>query len=74
VLVLWDHPSGGDCHLNGVTPETEETLVTDVTISSSHDREPAELSAADEQVLRELTEGARASGMQLTGGAGCWAS
>jgi hypothetical protein len=57
VLVLRDHPSGGDCHLNGVTPETEETLVTDVTIRPSHDQEPAELSAADEQVLRDSPRG-----------------
>jgi transposase-like protein len=41
-----------------------------VTIRPSHDQEPAELSAADEQALRELTERARASGMQLTGGGG----
>src|SRR5437588_8497633 len=44
-------PAVGDCNLNGVTPETEETPVTDVTTSQG--REPTELSAADEQVLRE---------------------
>src|SRR5712671_2785143 len=38
-----------DCNLNGVTPETEETPVTDVT--TSQDQEPAELSAADERLL-----------------------
>ena len=49
-----------DCNLNGVTPETEETPVTDVTTSQG--LEQAELSAADERVLRELTERARAAG------------
>src|SRR6202167_720666 len=33
-------------------------------------REPAELSAADEQLLRELTERARAGGLKLTGEGG----
>jgi hypothetical protein len=33
-------------------------------------QEPAELSAADEQVLRELTERARAGGLRLTGEGG----
>jgi putative transposase len=42
--------------------------VTDVTTGQS--QEPAELSAADEQVLRELTERARAGGLQLTGEGG----
>jgi len=42
--------------------------VTDVT--STESREPAELSAADEQLLRELTERARAGGLQLTGEGG----
>jgi transposase-like protein len=42
--------------------------VTDVT--SGQGQEPAELSAADEQVLRELTERARAGGLQLTGEGG----
>src|SRR5690348_8219116 len=59
-----------DCNLNGVTPETEETPVTDVTTSQNQDQEPVELSAADEQVLRELTERARAGGLQLTGEGG----
>jgi putative transposase len=39
--------------------------VTDVTTSQGHDE--AELSAADEQLLRELTERARADGLKLTG-------
>ena len=62
--VVWD------CNFNGVTPETEETPVTDVTSSPKQDREPAELSAADEQLLRELTERARTGGLQLTGEGG----
>ena len=39
--------------------------MTDVT--TGQDQEPAELSAADEQVLRELTERARTGGLKLTG-------
>jgi hypothetical protein len=54
-----------DCNFNGVTPETEEASVTDVT--SGRDQGGAELSAADEQLLRELTERARAGGLKLTG-------
>jgi putative transposase len=42
--------------------------VTDVTISQGHDE--AGLSAADEQLLRELTERARAGGLKLTGQGG----
>jgi putative transposase len=42
--------------------------VTDVTTSES--RGQAELPAADEQVLRELTERARAGGLRLTGEGG----
>ncbi|HLI37271.1 MAG TPA: transposase [Streptosporangiaceae bacterium] len=42
--------------------------MTDVTVSQ--DREVAELSAADEQVLRELTERARAGGLKLAGEGG----
>ena len=42
--------------------------MTDVTTSQG--QEPAELSAADEQVLRELTGRARAGGLQLTGEGG----
>jgi hypothetical protein len=42
--------------------------VTDVT--TSQDPESAELSAADEQVLRELTERARTGGLRLTGEGG----
>src|SRR5205809_5558400 len=61
-------PYRRDCNLNGVTPETEETPVTDVTTSES--RGQAELPAADEQVLRELTERARAGGLRLTGEGG----
>src|SRR6266568_5242339 len=60
--------SRGDCNFNGVTPETEETPVTDVTTGQC--QEPAELSAADEQVLRELTERARTGGLKLTGEGG----
>ena len=45
--------------------------MTDVT----QDRGQAgvELSAADEQLVHELTERARAEGLKLTGRAGCWA-
>src|SRR5262245_18998643 len=43
----------GDCNFNGVTPETEEIPVTDGTSSQKQDQEPVELSAADEQLLRE---------------------
>src|SRR5260370_25492578 len=46
----------------------KETRVTDVTNSESQDA--AQLSAADEQVLRELTERARTGGLQLTGEGG----
>src|SRR6188508_586593 len=42
--------------------------MTNVTTGQDHDA--AELSAADEQVLRELTERARAGGMKLTGEGG----
>ena len=42
--------------------------MTDVT--TSRGQEPAELSAADEQVLRELTERARGGGLKLTGEGG----
>src|SRR5580704_10542983 len=42
--------------------------MTDVTTDA--DREPAALSAADEQLLRELTERARAGGLKLTGEGG----
>jgi putative transposase len=43
--------------------------VTDVTTDRARDgaEDPAELSAADRQVLRELTERARAGGLKLTG-------
>ena len=56
-----------DCNLNGVTPEMKETLVTDVTTDQG--REPVELSAADGQLLRELTERARGR-LKLTGAGG----
>jgi putative transposase len=46
----------------------EETPVTDVTTSETT-AEPA-LSAAEEQLLRELTERARAGGLKLTGEGG----
>src|SRR5260370_5845630 len=46
----------------------KETRVTDVTNSESQDA--AQLSAADEQVLREVTERARTGGLQLTGEGG----
>jgi putative transposase len=62
------HPLRGDCNLNGVTPEMKETPVTDVT--KSQDQEQPELSAADEQLLRELTERARTGGLKLTGEGG----
>ena len=42
--------------------------MTDVT--TSHDEDGAELSAADEQLLRELTERARTGGLKLTGEGG----
>ncbi len=42
--------------------------MTDVT--TGQDQEGVELSAADEQVLRELTERARSGGLQLTGEGG----
>ena len=42
--------------------------MTDVTTSQGHDG--AELPAADEQLLRELTERARAGGLKLTGEGG----
>ncbi len=42
--------------------------MTDVT--TSQDRDGAGLSAADEQLLRELTERARAGGLKLTGEGG----
>jgi Transposase, Mutator family len=57
-----------DCNLNGVTPETEETPVVDVT--DDQGQAGGELTAADEQLLRELTERARAGGLKLTGEGG----
>ena len=43
--------------------------MTDVTMTGQG-QEPVELSAADEQVLLELTERARAGGLRLTGEGG----
>ena len=40
-------------------------------VTRSEQQEQAELSATDEQVLRELTERARTGGPELTGRAGC---
>ena len=42
--------------------------MTDVT--TSHGEDGAELSSADEQLLRELTERARTGGLKLTGEGG----
>src|SRR5437763_10826234 len=39
-------------------------------VTTGQDQDVAELSAADEQVLRELTERARAGGLKLTGEGG----
>src|SRR5690348_14478576 len=39
-------------------------------VTTGRDQDAAELSAADEQVLRELTERARAGGLKLTGAGG----
>ena len=44
--------------------------MTDVTQNQNQDRAETELSAADEQVLRELTERARTGGLKLTGEGG----
>src|SRR5229473_3560241 len=61
--------AGPGCfNFNAVTPETEETPVTDVTTSQG--QEPAKQPAADQQLLRELTERARAGGLRLTGEGG----
>ncbi len=46
--------------------------MTDVTMS--RDQEPTELPAADEQLLRELTERARTGGLQMTGEGGLLAN
>ena len=48
----------GDRNVNGVTPGTKETPVTDVT--GNQGQAEVDLSAADEQVLREPTERAPA--------------
>src|ERR1700680_2704436 len=52
-----------DCNFTGVTLTNEETPVTDVTIDPGQDG--AELSAADERLLRELTERAPTGGVRL---------
>ena len=39
-------------------------------MTTGQDQEGVELSAADEQLLRELTERARSGGLQLTGEGG----
>ncbi len=52
----------GNCDLNGVTSEMKETLVTVTDVTTDQGREPVELPAADGQLLRELTERARAGG------------
>jgi putative transposase len=44
--------------------------MTDVTTEQDQVQEPAGLSAADQQLLRELTERARAGGLKLTGEGG----
>lgn len=44
--------------------------MTDVTASEEQGAEPAVLSAAEDQLLRELTERARAGGLKLTGEGG----
>ena len=48
--------------------------MTDGTSGEKQDQEPVKLSAADEQLLRELTERARTGGLKLTGEGGLWAS
>ena len=45
--------------------------MTDVTTGEAGE---LGLSAAEEQLLRELTGRARASGLKLTGEGACWAS
>src|SRR6266851_2724610 len=68
VGLFWVLRRERDCNFNGATPEMEETPVTDVT--TDNDQAPVELSAGDEQVLRELTERARTGGLRLTGEGG----
>ena len=53
----------------GVTPEVEETPVTDVVDVSSAADGPA-VDAVDEQLLRQLSDRARAEGLRLTGEGG----
>ncbi len=60
--------SAGACKLNGVTPGTAET--PDDRRDRGRGQAGAELPAADEQLLRELTERARSNGLKLTGEGG----
>src|SRR5262249_45755064 len=54
-----------DCNLNGVTPDKQGDIMTDMTNGANQGA--TGLSVADEQLLRELTERARAGGLKLTG-------
>jgi hypothetical protein len=58
-----------DCNLNGVTPETEETLVT-VVMMEAVTGSVQGLDGVDEQLVRQLAERARAEGLKLTGEGG----
>src|ERR687885_1980308 len=58
-----------DCNLNGVTPETEETPVTVVTMDAATGSVQG-LDGVDEQLVRQLAERARAEGLKLTGEGG----
>jgi hypothetical protein len=57
---------GGDCTINGVTPEAEGTPVTVVAMDVA--AEPA--GGVDEQLVRQLVDRARAEGLKLTGDGG----
>ena len=50
----------GDCNFNGVTPETEETPVTDVT--TSQDQEEPELAAPMSSCCGSLPSGPAPAG------------
>jgi hypothetical protein len=52
----------GDCTNIGVAPEDKETPVTDVTAAA--------VDAVDEELVRQLTERARAEGLQVAGEGG----
>jgi putative transposase len=58
-----------DCNLNGVTPETEEALVTVVTMDTSAGSVEG-LEGVDEELVRQLAKRARAEGVRLTGEGG----